>query len=346
MFNKIKNGIDKELPRFMKETNRAYSLSKLSPLLYKNIDRFIRSKGKRARPVLFVIGYLGFAKKEVPGLYTSALSLELLHDFMLVHDDIIDKSDTRRGSPSMHASLNKYLESIKNIKFSGQDLAIVVGDIMYAIGLHAFLKVKENPLHKEKAMKRLIEAAIYTGSGEFLELIYGIKDIAKITKDDIYKVYDLKTAHYTFASPLVIGSTLAGASIAEVNKLFRYGACLGRAFQIKDDILGMFGREKEIGKSTLTDLKEAKKTILVWQAYRNSANIEREIIKNILTKKTVTRGDLQTMRRIVKESGALNYAQNQIWVLLKKANLILRSSHMAALYKGTLNEYSQGLLKV
>ena len=107
---------------------------------------------------MFIIGYLSFAKKAARGLYTSALSIELLHDFMLVHDDIIDKSKTRRGKPSMHKMLDNHLAKFKNIKFSGQDLGIVVGDVMYAIAINAFLAINEDFTRKQRALKRFIEA--------------------------------------------------------------------------------------------------------------------------------------------------------------------------------------------
>ena len=114
---------------------------------------------------MFVVGYLGFAKKPARNLYASALAIELLHDFMLVHDDIIDKSDTRRGKPSLHQVLNHYLKDPPEaIKFNGQDLAIVLGDIVYALAIHAFLSIKENPQRKDQALRKLIEATVYTAS--------------------------------------------------------------------------------------------------------------------------------------------------------------------------------------
>ncbi|TBR17193.1 hypothetical protein EPO66_03185, partial [bacterium] len=230
MILKIKNKIEKELAQYIKTSDKAYGLNRISPLLYKNIAEFISRSGKRVRPILFCLGYLGFKDKTPAGFYRSALSMELIHDFLLVHDDIIDKSLLRRGKPSMHAKLNKYLKDFKNIKFTGEDLAIVIGDVMYAMALDAFMSIKEAPLQKEKALKKLIAAGLYTGAGEFIELIYGASSIEKITPKDIYKIYDLKTANYTFSFPLVTGATLAGASEKETKLLFDYGNYLGRAF--------------------------------------------------------------------------------------------------------------------
>ncbi|MCU0651842.1 MAG: polyprenyl synthetase family protein [Candidatus Omnitrophica bacterium] len=341
---KIKKKIEQELKKFVIELDKQYSLNKLSPLLFNSIKEFILRDGKRVRPTLLVIGYLGFSKKIASGLYTSALSIELLHDFMLVHDDIIDKSDTRRNKPSMHKRLNDYLSHYKGNKFSGEDLAIVAGDVMYAMGLNAFLSINENKERKEQALKQLIEAALYTGGGEFIELIYGLKNIEKITRDDIYKIYDYKTATYTFAAPLAIGAILGGATKAQSEKLFQYGIQLGRAFQIKDDVLGMFADEKKIGKSTLTDLQEAKKTILIWYAYNHSDKKNKTAIKNILSKEKTHLSDLKKMRTIIIQSKALDYAKKEVADALKSSQIIIASSKIKPQYKTFLNMYSQDLL--
>ena len=340
----MKNKIDRELTKFIKEIDVTYSLSKISPLLFKSIKDFVLRDGKRIRPLLFCAGYLGFTKKPAPRLYTSALSLELLHDFLLVHDDIIDKSKTRRGKPSMHQMLNNHLKNYHKIKFNGQDLSIVVGDVMYAIAINAFLSIKEDFNRKEKALKKFIEAAIYTGSGEFIELLSGIEDLDKITKEQIYKIYDFKTAYYSFASPLATGAILAGASDNEVNKLFKYGVYLGRAFQIKDDILGLFSSERKIGKSNLSDLQEAKKTMLIWHAYYNSTKKDKSAIKIAFSKTKVDKNDLSLIRKIVTASGALDYTKNEVIQLLHKAKKTLLSSKIRLRYKELLNRYSCDIL--
>ncbi len=324
--------------------NKEYSAKKISPLLFEYIGEFVLRPGKRIRPLLFVIAYMGFAKKETSGLYTSALSLELLHDFMLVHDDIIDKSDTRRGKPSLHQMFNAYLSRHKGLKFDGQDLAIVAGDVMYAIAIHAFLAIKENMFRKEKALKKFIQAAIYTGSGEFIELLCGTKNITKTSKEDIYKIYDFKTANYTFATPLASGAILAGAGDREVERLFGYGIHLGRAFQIKDDILGMFSGEKTIGKSNLTDLKEAKKTLLIWRAYNQANPQDKKTIKSILDKKNADRKDLLRIRKIVTDSGSLDYCQKEIRRSMNQAQKLITSSRIGLAYKNALNASAKEFL--
>jgi geranylgeranyl diphosphate synthase type I len=346
MFTQTKKRVDRELVRFVSEIDRAYRLKKLSPVLSASIRDFVLRPGKRVRPVLFIIGYLSFAQRPARGLYTSALSIELLHDFMLVHDDIIDKSETRRGKPSMHTLLGRALVGVKNVKFNGQDLSIVVGDVMYAMAIRAFLAIHENMERKERALKKFIEAAILTGCGEYIELMYGINDVGRIAKGDIYRVYDYKTAYYTFACPLATGAILAGASVRQVDLLSQYGLYVGRAFQIKDDILGMFGTEGEIGKSVLTDLREAKKTILIWYAFNHAGAGQRRAMKKILSKEDAGARDLAVMQTIIRETGSLEFAGREVLALFEKSQTLLQSSRLKPLYKSCLRDYAQEILKL
>ncbi|MFA5271988.1 MAG: polyprenyl synthetase family protein [Candidatus Omnitrophota bacterium] len=346
MFLKIKSKIETGLKDYTLHAKQLYSLHKISDVLFNHIKDFITRDGKRIRPILFVVGYRGFCDKNPKGLYRSAISLELMHDFMLVHDDVIDKSETRRGKPSMHTMLQKYLSKYKNVKFSGQDLSIVIGDIMYAMSLHAFLSINEKYELKEKALQILIDAAMHTGSGEFIELLAGLEDIDKITKNDIYKIYDLKTAYYTFSAPLMMGATLAGAGKKEIAKLHSYGIYLGRAFQIKDDILDMFETEEKIGKSTLTDLKEAKKTPLIWYAYKNSSRQQKDFIKKILSKENADKRDLEKIRAIVKETHSLEYCLKEVSLFIQKAKETISDSGIKLQYKNLLKKYCEQILNL
>lgn len=345
MLLRIKKRLEQELKNYILGIDKNYHLNKISPLISKNIKEFVLRKGKRIRPILFCIGYLGFTKKVVPGLFRCAISLELLHDFMLIHDDIIDKSDIRRGKPSMHIMLEKDLPNEK-LKFNGKDLAIVIGDVIYALALNAFLSIKEKHNLKEQALRYLIAAALYTGSGEFIELILSIKKIEDLTKKDIYKIYKYKTAIYTFATPLAMGAILAKAKKNQINTLFEYGIRIGVAFQIKDDIIGIFGKPSEIGKSNLTDLKEAKKTVLIWHAYNNSKIEDKKILEKILENKQTTEKDLKKAQKIILKTGSVDFAKKEIIKLKKEAEKILKNIKMDKKYKDLLKDISNEILVI
>ncbi len=328
MLDKIKTRIEKEIRCYLRDLDTNYRFKTLSPVLFDHVRDLLMQSGKRIRPILFVAGYLGFAKKPAPRLYTSALSMELLHNFVLVHDDIIDRSDTRRGSPSVHNMLGKYLSKYRDVKCTGQDLAIILGDVLYALGIAAFLTIDEDAKRKELASKKVIDAAIYTGAGEFAELLSETIDIGAMTADDIYRIYDLKTGIYSFSTPLVAGAILAGAKEKDLDALFKCGIYLGRAFQIKDD---------------LSDLVEAKKTIILLHAYRVSGKKERAAIKNILKKDTVHRLDLLKARKIIISSGAIEFAENEIKRFTNKAISFCIKAGMRQPYKDLLINYSNEL---
>jgi len=334
MLNKIKNRVEKELAIYLKDLNKRYSFDTLSPALFRHINDFLLQNGKRIRPSFFVLGYLGFSKKEAPGLYTSALSMEFLHNFVLVHDDIIDRSNIRRGALSAHKMLSRHIAKYKHLKTTGEDLAIILGDVMYALGIAAFLTIDEDAERKEKALKKLIDAAVYTGTGEFLELMSGTKNINTITKEDIYEIYDLKTGIYSFSTPLVLGSMLAGAKGSDMDRLFRCGIYLGRAFQIKNDL----------SDTSLSDLRESRRTILTWYAYNNSNKKNKLIMKRILEKPDPSRSDLLKVHKLIIESGAIDCARKEMASFAIKAKAVHAGSGMRGIYKDVISDYSDSLI--
>ena len=298
------------------------------------------------RGSLFVLGYLGYSPRPKPGLYTSALSLELLHNFMLIHDDIIDRSALRRGKPAMHTMLDGLLTPYRNLKFTGSDLGIVIADVIYAMAIDAFLEIREEPRHKEAALKKFVEAAIFTGSGEFIEMLAGAKPIERISMREIYKIYDLKTAYYTFCSPLTVGALLAGAPPGQISMLIEYGINVGRAFQINDDILDMFALETETGKSSMTDIKESKKTVLIWYAYRKTSASNKRTMQRIFDMSSIGPKDLETIRSIVRSSGSLDFARAQIRRLTSQALTAAARLAMKPRYKELLCSYPSHILHI
>jgi geranylgeranyl diphosphate synthase type I len=142
-----------------------------------------------------------------------------------------------------------------------------------------------------------------------------------------------------------MGATLAGAKPEQIKKLYSYGMLLGRAFQIKDDIIGTFGTVKEIGKSNLTDIKEAKRTLLVWYAFNHAGKKDKLRIKRIMENKVTKDAELIKMRSIITDTGALAYAQKQIKYLYTQALDQIQSLNMNQKYKQTLNNFSKKILK-
>src|SRR3989338_5798086 len=225
MLEQLKKKIDASLANFLEKVKREYKLHLVNPILYESIKEFSLREGKRIRPLLLILSYKGYSPKSVKltkSFYNAATCIELLHNFMLIHDDIIDRSNLRRGKPTMHKLLEKATKTAEPEKL-GSDLAIVIGDIVYASAFDAFLSINEDLRRKERALKYFIQTAVFTAMGEFIDTLHGVEKISKIKEEDVFLNYTLKTARYTFDCPLVVCAILSGADEDDIKNLSRLG---------------------------------------------------------------------------------------------------------------------------
>jgi len=334
MLNTLRKDIDKSIKAFLKDVKRDYKLHLSSKTLFDGIKDFLLREGKRIRPILFAISYMGYTKRKKyshASLFRSAIALELLHDFMLIHDDVIDKSELRRGKPTLHRVFNKKMGMAKDNEL-GPGLSIVAGDVIFALAIEAFLSFDGDLLLKENALRKLTETASYTCIGEFMDVVNGVRKLDEFKEKDVFINYTYKTAKYTFECPLLIGAILAGRDKKEMKKLSRLGLLLGQAFQIQDDYLDMFSSTAEIGKSVLSDINESKKTLLVWKAYDGLETKERKEFKKLLEKDRKTYQDLIKIRKLIKYSGADKYCLDKTVFLLEEARGIYPELNMKRKY--------------
>jgi len=335
MLRQIKHQIDKSLARFLDKIKIDYKLHLVDPILYNSVREFCLRDGKRIRPILLALSYKGYRKSSAamsPSIYYASTCIELLHNFMLIHDDIIDQSDLRRGKPTLHRLLEKAAKTNDKDRL-GRDLSLVAGDIVYALAIDAFLSINEEPYRKERALKYFIQTAVFTAMGEFADTLDGVKGIQKISEKAVFLNYTLKTARYTFDCPLVVGAILAGADTKDTKALSKLGLLIGQAFQIQDDVIGIFDSEKNIGKSILSDLAESKKTLLVCHAYRVLKGKDKKKFVDIFSKSKKTYADLVAIRKIFIQSGSLNYSLTQINTRLKQAEKLMKNLKMKHQYK-------------
>lgn len=332
--------INSHLEALLTDINKRYRLNLVSDSLFSYSKEFVMRPGKRIRPLLFILAYQGYKNKKIAdteGLFRSAASIELLHDFMLIHDDVIDNSDLRRGKPTLHRLFDKKIKTSQNAEI-GKSLAIVAGDILFAVAIEAFLSIKEDMLRKELALKKLVETAAYTGAGEFLDVIFGYKDIDAFSEEMIFLNYTLKTAKYTFECPLLMGAILAGTDKKELKNLSVLGISAGQAFQIYDDLLDLFSTEEIIGKPILTDLAESKKTLLVFKAYRNLKKQDKKTFKEIMAKEKKTLSDLELFRKLIIKSGSYQEVLKKLTSLQKTAHETACCLTMEAKHKKAIEE--------
>jgi len=186
------------------------------------LTSFVLNGGKRTRPLFLFIGSGYFEDFNLPAnLWDFAIGIELIHAGMLMHDDIIDESDLRRGKPSMHTVI-------------GENNTIVLGDIAWSLGFDFLLQAPIHSRFKEKAIKEFVRATISTGEGQLLDMKYAPQ--CSLTKKLLYTIYELKTAKYSVEAPLVMGAYSAGKE-HHVPALRAIGKDLGLLFQLQDDII-------------------------------------------------------------------------------------------------------------
>ncbi|MFH1798868.1 MAG: polyprenyl synthetase family protein [Candidatus Omnitrophota bacterium] len=343
MLEKFKKDIDTGLNSILKEAVPDFSLRTI-PLLYQGIQDFITRPGKRIRPILFLISYHGYTKRRefsYDKLVKSSLSLELLHDFLLIHDDIIDNSNLRRGRPTLHRLFNSKIGSLKNRLC--ENLSIVAGDVLFSLAVKALLLSDEDISRKERAVIKFTETALLTGMGEFIDVLNDTKKIEQIKEKDVLLTNTLKTTKYTFEGPLLIGALLAGAKKHEITKLSKMSHLLGQAFQLRDDLLDIFSSSKKIGKPILSDLNESKKTLLVWRTFQRLSKKDKKQFARLLEKNKKTYKDLLALRELIKITGADEYCRQKIQSLIVEADEICSRLNMSQKYKTSLKQLIQKL---
>ena len=343
----IRQRIEISLASFLERVKKDYKLHLVSPILFESIKDFTLREGKRIRPLLLILSYKGYAqhKKNISkDIYNASTCMEFLHNFMLIHDDIIDCSNLRRGKPTMHKLLANAVKTDNPDKL-GRDLSIVAGDIVYALAIDAFLSINESLDRKERALKYFIQTAAFTAMGEFIDTLHGVESIDKVKEPDVYLNYTLKTARYTFDCPLVTGAILGGADNREIKKISEFAIMIGQAFQIQDDIIGIYESEKNIGKSILSDLAESKKTLLVCHAYEHLKGARRAQFLKCFSKKSKTFKDLVAVRKIFIDAGSLDYSLDAIKTRLEKSQKILSILKIMPTYRNLIGDSLLRLFK-
>jgi len=223
---------------------------------------------KRVRPALVMAGHClarGTPVVEAE-LWRFAAGLELLHTFLLIHDDVADRAVMRRGSAALHHLLAPGR--------TGEDLAVVVGDHLFARALEAMLE-SELP-GVAKVVRYYLAVCRHTAAGQYLDLSLERAPLSEVSLFQVMRVAYLKTARYGFCAPLVCGAMLGGASAQLLEGLERVGRQVGLAYQLRDDVIGLFGDSTVAGKSSASDFTQGKRTFPVLAAYARASAEGRE----------------------------------------------------------------------
>ena len=284
----------------------------LSGPLLEELKAFIRRPGKRVRPLLLLHSYHVFSGREPDAdAFRIAAALELLHIFILAHDDVIDGSDTRSGLPTLHRMVETRLGVHHGKERAAKSLAIVLGDVLFAAAQRAVLHSSFPPETRLRALDSLLVTMSDTGLGECDDILFGVWDVGRISSADVEQMYWLKTSRYTIESPLALGAILAGCKDDVLRDLRELSRPLGLAFQIRNDLKAF--REFEISDAIVPDdFLEAKKTMLMTTAYEGLGETDRRLLQLCLGQHPVTDAALSTMKELVVKSGAVGSLESKL----------------------------------
>ncbi|MDK8625383.1 polyprenyl synthetase family protein [Corynebacterium appendicis] len=298
---------------------------------------FVLGGGKRIRPTYGWVGYAASAGKncaESPNAVLRAVSaLELIQACALIHDDIIDASDTRRGKPTVHRAI-----SAEHAKRSwhgdsdtfGENVAILIGDLAlaWADDIWRYSGVSDEALKRAAEPWRGMRAEVI--GGQILDIALEASGSESVELADSVNRY--KTAAYTVERPLHLGAALAGAGEETIAALRGYGRDIGIAFQLRDDLLGVFGDPAITGKPAGDDLREGKRTVLYALALRAADDSDPAAAKKLRTGigTATDADDIAELARIIETTGAVDVTEDRITRLTESGLKHLESADFTA----------------
>ncbi|HXG38639.1 MAG TPA: polyprenyl synthetase family protein [Bacteroidota bacterium] len=257
--------------------------------LYQPIRYVLSGGGKRVRSVLVLLACEAVGGTKEQAIHASA-AMECLHNFTLVHDDIMDNASSRRGRATVHTKWDS-------------NVAILVGDELLALAFRTLLRTQSDRIHD--ITKVFTEGVVEVCEGQAYDKDFETKK--NVSLDDYLLMIKKKTGKLISVST-ELGALVGGGTDEHIQALRGYGERVGRAFQIQDDCLDIMADERELGKTVGSDLQEGKRTFLFLEALRKAKGKDKQLLLSVSKNGSLSRRKLQEFRRIFRETGALDSA--------------------------------------
>lgn len=325
---------------FRQQTARAANLHSDYKLLWEATTTQFEAGGKRFRPFLCVLVYQILGGSDYKNIVPIASALELLHIAVLMHDDIIDRDYTRHAKPNLAGTYRThygaFLTDEAEATHFAHGAAILAGDLLIS---DAYQLIINSPISAEQRLQtaQLLGEAVYdVSAGELLdtEAAFYPPDYA-----DSLKIAELKTAFYTCSIPMAIGATLAGADATVIGLLRHMGSSLGIAFQMADDLLGVFGSERLTGKTTVGDLREGKRTYLLQRTLHLTDDSQKLILESIVGNHECNDAMVETARQMMIDCGARAEIEALMVTYVEQANSYVAMLPIEEAYKDKLRDF-------
>jgi geranylgeranyl diphosphate synthase, type I len=326
--------VHKALDDFL--ARQADALERVSPTvapLGEAIADLVRG-GKRLRPAFCYWGWRGAGGPDSEAIVHAAAAMELFQAAALIHDDVMDGSDTRRGMPSVHrrfASRHAAAGWAGDGERFGLAGAVLAGDLCLVWSGELLAASGLGPQRLVAARAPFDRMRTELMAGQYLDMLEQAVagDQPETAVDRARRVIRYKSAKYTIEEPLLIGGTLAGADPALLATYSAYGLTLGEAFQLRDDVLGVFGDPWQTGKPAGDDLREGKRTVLVAETLRAADAAQRARVQQLLGRPDLDATGVDTLRGIIRETGALDAVERLITELVTQARAALHAGNIA-----------------
>ena len=298
---------------FESSIERARAIHPRYELLWRELSRITQTGGKHLRPKATILAYQAFGGDNVDAVIPVAVAQEVLHVSLLIHDDIIDRELTRRGKLNISGIyLHDHYKDSRHphqSRHHSDSTALLGGDLLLAM---TFQLIHECPLAPDRIMaaQNILHRVVFeVAAGQLLDNEVVFLDEIDVPAELIARY---KTASYSFIGPLLIGAALAGAEMASFEPLKQYAASLGIAYQLSDDLLGLFGKEEVTGKSTVGDLREGKRTYLIEQFFALSNTHDSALFSRSFGNPKMSISEANELKQLIQKSGAVEKTKEQI----------------------------------
>ena len=273
--------------------------------LHGPLQAAVLTGGKRLRPLFAYWGARSAGAPDDEALLRSAASLELLHAFALIHDDVMDASDLRRGRPSAHRALEASHRTAgwhgDPVRF-GQAAAILLGDLLLVLSEQMLATAGLSRSAASRAREVYATMRLELMAGQYLDIAAQTR--GTISVERALRVARYKSGKYTVEAPLHLGAAVAGAPPAVIDAYTAFAVPVGEAFQLRDDVLGVFGDSAVTGKPSGEDLREGKQTVLIALARENATSIQRALLDCRLGDPELDVAGVDALRTVIVETGA------------------------------------------
>ncbi|MDB5181727.1 MAG: Geranylgeranyl pyrophosphate synthase [Candidatus Saccharibacteria bacterium] len=283
------------------------------------VSEFAERPAKRIRGALAMVAYEMFGGQDREQALQLAVALEVSQNSLVILDDVMDESVTRRGGPTAQEMFKAFIGT--GNPGIGNHLATNAGVILGYAAEEMVLEIPCDSSRKVRLLQIYNRNMKITGYGQGRDLVSDSNGLP--TEEDVYQTIGLKTGPYTFMNPLQTGACLAGASDDTIAHLGDFGWHAGVAFQLRDDYLGVFGEEAAMGKSALSDVREGKMTLLMQYVLSHAGEKDKALVKAVKGADEVSEHDLLAVRRAMLRSGALQYVETKMYEEASMATEVL-----------------------